>query len=293
MALYKPRLDHVIFQAIHKAEETIENKLDCDLLCYSGEIRIEYLNQFRDKVETLAARDEKREALGVCLTTPGGQAEAVEKMVEIIRHHYQYLYVIVPQMALSAGTIFCMAADKIYMDYASSLGPIDPQVPDKEGRFFIPALGYLDKINELIDKSRNGTITPAEFTLLEKQDLAMLRFYEQAKDLSVNLLKSWLTKYKFKDWSTHRTHNKGKPVRDEEKVKRAEEVAEILSDNNHWHSHGRMIGMKTMREEVRIEIDDFGLDDELQDAIRCYCDTLTDYLARHQIPWYISNRNTE
>jgi len=54
---------------------------------------------------------------------------------------------------MSAGTIFCMAADRIYMDYSSALGPIDPQVPDRENRVLVPALGYLDKVEELIKKS--------------------------------------------------------------------------------------------------------------------------------------------
>ena len=70
------------------------------------------------------------------------------------------------------------------MDYASSLGPIDPQVPDREEKFLVPALGYLDKVNEMIEKSRNGTISPAEFQILQNQDLAMLGFYEQSKKLS-------------------------------------------------------------------------------------------------------------
>ncbi|KAA6204673.1 MAG: hypothetical protein DU429_06790 [Candidatus Tokpelaia sp.] len=68
------------------------------------------------------------------LTTGGGQAEAAEKFVDILRHNYGEVYFVVPVAAMSAGTILCMAGDKIYMDYSSSLGPIDPQIPDKEGK---------------------------------------------------------------------------------------------------------------------------------------------------------------
>ena len=32
---------------------------------------------------------------------------------------------------MSAGTIWCMSADKIFMDYSSSLGPIDPAGDNK------------------------------------------------------------------------------------------------------------------------------------------------------------------
>lgn len=46
-----------------------------------------------------------------------------------------------------------MSGDSIYMDYFSVLGPIDPQVQNKEGKW-VAALGYLDKVNEYIEKQR-------------------------------------------------------------------------------------------------------------------------------------------
>ena len=291
MATTMPLLDQVIFEIVKESEEKVESQLDCDLLYYFGELRAAYVPEFRSAVEKLAEQGTGRKALGICLTTPGGEAEAVEKMVEIARHHYEHLYAIVPHMAMSAGTILCMACDKIFMDYSSSLGPIDPQVPDRDQKFLVPALGYLDKVAELIEKSRNQTISPAEFALLQAQDLAMIRFYEQAKELSINLLKQWLTRYKFKDWIVHRTTDPGALVTQFEKEQRAEEIAKLLSNNNHWHSHGRMIGIKTLREHARLEIDDFGQDREQRDAIRRYSDTLNEYLGRAQAPFYVYNRN--
>jgi len=284
--------DRVTFEVIESAEKKIEEILECDVIHFYGELRSGVVTHLRDVVEALAARDGKRNALGICLTTPGGQAEIVEKCVEVLRHHYDHLYFIVPRMAMSAGTIFCMAGDKIYMDYSSSLGPIDPQVPEKDQKYLVPAMGYLDKVNELIEKSRDGSITPAEFMLIEKQDLAMLRFYEQARDLSITLLKRWLTQYKFKDWTHHRTNNKGAAVTDEDKEKRAEEIAHLLSNNSHWHSHGRFIGMKTLREVVRLEIEDFGTNRELQEAVRRYTDVLSSFLNRNDIPAYVYSRHT-
>ncbi len=176
------------------------------------------------------------------------------------------------------------------MDYSSSLGPIDPQVLDRDGRFLVPALGHLDKVNEIIEKSRNNSITPVEFEWLMKQDLAMLRFYEQARDLSVALLEKWLVQYKFKDWLTHRTHNPGAPVTADEKQARAREIAKLLSNNVHWHSHGRMIGMQTLKNNCRLEIDDFGAVPDLQKAVRRYNDTLSDYLTRSQIRAFLYSR---
>lgn len=279
--------DDVIFQVVRDAQVELEKRLDADVMYFNSEIRMNIFSWFREVIEKISARPEKKDALAIFLTTPGGQAEAAEKLVEVVRHHYRLVYFVIPVAAMSAGTIFCMSGDKIYMDYSSSLGPIDPQVPDREGKFLVPALGYLDKVKELIQKSGTNTITPAEFQWLMNQDMAMLRFYEQARDLSIALLKNWLVKYKFKDWVTHRTHNPGANVTPEEKEARATETAELLSSNAHWHSHGRMISMRTLKEVCRLDIDDFGQDPELQRNVRRYNDTLSEYLSRVDIRSYL------
>ncbi len=56
----------------------------------------------------------------------------------------------------------------------------------------------------------------------------MLRFYEQARDLSVALIKKWLVQCKFKNWKVHRTTNPGTEVTAEQKEARAKEIADKL-----------------------------------------------------------------
>ena len=51
----------------------------------------------------------------------------------------------------------------------------------------VPALGYLDKINELIKKAQDNELSNAEFIILKDFDLAELRSYQQAKDLTIDL----------------------------------------------------------------------------------------------------------
>lgn len=287
MAVY----DDIIFKVVREAEADLESRLDADIVYLNSEMRMNIFSWFREVIEKMAMREGKRKSIAIVLTTTGGQAEVVEKLVEVVRNHYELVYFVVPVAAMSAGTIFCMSGDKIYMDYSSSLGPIDPQVPDREGKFLVPALGHLDKVNEMIGKSRDNTITPVEFQWLLNQDLAMLRFYEQARDLSIALLKKWLVQYKFKDWLTHRTNNPGSPVTSAEKEARATEIAQLLSNNSHWNTHGRFIGMSTLAKECRLDIDDFGTDPELQKAVRTYNDVLSDYLGRVQIRSYLYSRH--
>jgi membrane-bound ClpP family serine protease len=274
-----------------KAAE-LEDHFKADVMYYSGEIHPTYEKHFRNFVEHLKGQKKSKKAIAIVLNTNGGSVEIVERMVDVVRHHYRQIFVIVPDQAMSAGTIFCMAADKIYMDYSSALGPIDPQVlvRSQDGEYqYVPALGYLDQVEKMIEKSANGTLTPAEFALLQNQDLALLRRYEQARELSIALLKKWLVKYKFKDWKVHRTNaeKKGQKVTKSEKEERAEEIARKLGDNNHWHSHGRKIGLNVLRDELRLEIDDYTNDIKLREMIRVYNDLLTDYGARMQRSFFM------
>lgn len=205
----------------------------------------------------------------------------------VLRQHYTTVNFVVPDVAMSAGTIFCMAGDKIFMDYASSLGPIDPQVPTPDTGDYVPALGYLDKVEEITNK---GMLSPADVVLLKSIDLAKLALFEQARDLSVDLLKNWLVQYKFKDWTHHRTTNPGAEVSPEEKAIRAEEIARELANHKRWRSHGRNLDVSKLS-ELRIEIDDYSNDQELRAAIRGYNDPLTGYVDRLQLPFFLHSRH--
>ena len=48
------------------------------------------------------------------------------------------------------------------MNYYSTLGPIDPQVPNKEGHL----VTLISIINELLDKAKRNELTQAEFLIL-------------------------------------------------------------------------------------------------------------------------------
>lgn len=269
----------------------LEAHFDADVFTYCGPIMDGNDNVILQLIEDLAADPAKRDNLLVILTTGGGSAIAVERYVNIIRHHYREVSFIVPDYAYSAGTIFCMSGDHILMDYFSVLGPIDPQVQTREENF-VPALGYLDKVEELLEKSRRGELTQAEFLILKDLDLAELRSFEQAREHSIVLLKKWLVKYKFKTWDTHRSNpaKLNQPVTQAEKETRAEEIADALSDNKRWKSHGRPINRETLQDELRLQIEDFGGDAARTQLIRTYYALVRDYIGRHEITIFVHTR---
>lgn len=172
------------------------------------------------------------------------------------------------------------------MDFYSVLGPIDPQVRNKEGKF-VPALGYLDKVNEMIDKAKKNQLTQAEFLILKDFDLAELRAYEQAKELTTTLLKKWLVKYKFKNWTIHNSN--GKPVTEDDKKRRAEEIAKDLGDNKKWKSHGRPISIEDL-ENLKLKIKDFSDMNDEREAIRGYYNLLQEFTRKYNMQLFIHTR---
>ena len=262
----------------------LETYLNADVIVYYGEIFDSVEIQMKKIVEELQSEKEPHSICYIILTTPGGSLNPVNRMVTILRHFYTEVNFIVPNYAYS-GTIFCMSGDNILMNYFSALGPVDPQVQNKDGKL-VAALGYLDKINDLLIKAQNNTISQAEFLILKDFDLAELRAYEQAKELAVDLIMKWLVKYKFKDWAVH---SDGSSVTTEEKKERATEIANTLSNNNIWKSHGRAINMQEL-ENMNLKINDYGKNTELCNLIDSYYSVLTDYITKYQTRVFVHTR---
>ena len=279
-------VDRVILDLLYEKFEKLEQMIDSDIFLYYGPLEDAMVQSFISLIESLVEDSGKREKLSVILTTYGGSAFAVERMVNIMRHHYDKIDFFVPEYAYSAGTIFCMSGDNIHMSYSSVLGPIDPQVKNKEGNW-VPALGYLDKINELIDKAKANEISQAEFLILREFDLADIRSYEQAKDLTVELLKKWLVKYKFKTWVVR--ESSGEPVTDDLRMERAEQIAKDLGDNKLWHSHARPIGLEQLR-SLKLVIEDYGENKLLKKELDNYYQLLRDYLQKNGARIYMQTR---
>ena len=52
------------------------------------------------------------QSVTLVLETPGGDISTVERMVTHIRYCYEHVNIIVPNKAMSAGTIFALSADE-------------------------------------------------------------------------------------------------------------------------------------------------------------------------------------
>ena len=121
-------------------------------------------------------------------------------------------------------------------------------------------------------------------------DQAELYEFDQARELSITLLKEWLVSYKFGDWT--KTETRGKPVTRRMLTNRAASIARKLNDTDRWHSHGYGISMEVLRRDLGLRIDDFGANPELSKAIRGYHDLFMTTCPSSAATWRYTSTET-
>lgn len=180
--------------------------------------------------------------LDIILVTPGGSAETVAYLVKQIRDRFDNVAFILPYMSMSAGTIFCMSGDELIMDESAFFGPIDPQVPGKNGRW-LPAQSLKTLIadiqargQEQLQKGQQPDWT--DILILNNLDAKELGNVINGSKLSTDLVSTYLEEYKFKKWVTHSDKSL---VTDDEKKQKAAEIAGKLCDHSLWLSHASRI----------------------------------------------------
>jgi hypothetical protein len=263
----------IIEQEIRRRASRVEALMKATVLTYIGPIVDDAQTMLKIAIEAIKGR---RTHLVVLLETDGGYIESAERIANTFRHHFRAVDFVVTTFAMSAGTVLVMSGDNIYMDYAATLGPIDPQLPRPGSGMNVPALGYLEQYDRLIKKSQDGTLAPAELAyLIENFDPGELYQYEQARELSVALLEEWLVKYKFKNWKL--TETRGARVTQKMKRDRAADIARKLNDTKRWHSHSRGISMQVLRRDLKLHISDLDDTPDIREAITSYTELLSDY----------------
>ena len=97
-------------------------------------------NDMNGFMNSISGMDEKSKGLDLILHTPGGGVTATESIVNYLRKVFNKdIRVIVPHLAMSAGTMIACSSKEIVMGKESSLGPIDPQYRG------VPAQGVLNE----------------------------------------------------------------------------------------------------------------------------------------------------
>ncbi len=193
-------------------------------------------------------------ALDLIIHSPGGSAEVTEALVSYIRTKFTNVRVIVPQAAMSAATMLACSADTIMMGKHSSLGPIDPQfiLSTQIGIQSVPAQAILDQFDKAKEECQDPKLLGRWLPILSQYGPALLVQCENAIDLSETLLKQWLEQYMF--------------FGEQKASKKAQKIAQYLSDHKRFKSHARHIPREKAK-ELGLKIEDLEKDQTIQDLI--------------------------
>lgn len=182
-----------------------------------GQVNDDDKNGFMNAVHGL----DRSQGLDLILHTPGGDLSAAESIVHYLRQMYGTdIRAVIPQLAMSAGTMIACACSEIVMGKQSNIGPFDPQFGG------IPAHGVLEEFENAIESvKRDPLSTPIWQAIINKYHPTFLGECEKAIELADLIVKNWLVSGMFKG--------------DAEAVQRADNIVLALNDHAGTKTHSR------------------------------------------------------
>lgn len=204
------------------------------------------INAFMEAVYKL----DKSKGVDLILHTPGGDIAATEKIIDYLHSIFNGdIRAIVPQMAMSAGSMIAVSCKVIMMGRQSCLGPFDPQIG---GVACQSVLKEFEKAKE--DIRQNPHALGLWQVIFSKYNPTFLVTCEQATELSDDLADEILSK-NFPDKNTRKN------------------ILKAFNNNTTTKVHSRHIS-KDKCKSVGLNIIDMEKDQHLQDMIlslhHCY-----------------------
>ena len=138
---------------------------------------------------------DRTKGLDLILHTPGGEIAAAESIVDYIRRMFGTdVRAIVPQIAMSAGTMIACSCKCIIMGKESNLGPIDPQFGG------IPASGVIEEFKTACEETaKHPEYIPMWSIVISKYHPTFIGECEKAIEWSQQMVKGWLMSNMFAD----------------------------------------------------------------------------------------------
>lgn len=131
---------------------------------------------------------DRTKGLDLFLHTPGGGIEATRAIVEYLYKMFgKDIRVIVPHMAMSAGTMIACGSREVMMGKHSCLGPTDPHI-----RGF-PAMGILAEVDRAIEEIKKEPLKTIVWQqVFQKYPPAFIMDCERQVDGSRQMVSDWL-----------------------------------------------------------------------------------------------------
>lgn len=186
--------------------------------------------------------------LDLVLHTPGGDTAATESLVDYLRSIFgTNIRAVVPQLAMSGGTMISCACKEILMGKQSSLGPIDPQIGG------MAAHGVIEEFDTAhreikADPSKMSVWQP----IIARYNPTFIGECQKAISWANQMAEAWLKSGMLN----------GDPNADE-KVKK---ILQELGDHSYSKSHARHLSLEKCR-DMGLKIAALEDNDDLQDAV--------------------------
>lgn len=191
---------------------------------------------------------DKTKGLDLILHTPGGDISATESLVVYLKSIFgKDIRVIIPQMAMSAGTMISCCAKEVIMGKHSNLGPVDPQY----GMY--RAHGIIEEFENIKQEHVNNPLgTQVWGPILSKYTPTLVGECQKVIDWSNGLVKQWLIENMFEG-----------VINAEDK---ANSVVESIGSHALTKSHSRHLHIDYLR-NIGLNITALEDDSELQDKV--------------------------
>lgn len=190
----------------------------------------------------------KVKGLDLILHTPGGGLAAAESIVDYLRRIFGHdIRAIVPQIAMSAGTMIACSCSQIVMGKESNLGPIDPQYNG------MPAAGVIAEFEQAIKEvKQDPSRLPIWQTIIGKYHPTFLGECRNSIEWSEKVVEEWLKTCMFKG--------------DKKAAAKARTVVRNLGDSKRTKSHSRHIHIDACQ-KMGLNILPLESDNQFQDLV--------------------------
>ena len=181
----------------------------------------------RNALMSMVYKMDRSKGLDLILHTPGGSIAAAESIVDYLRRMFgNDVRAIVPQIAMSAGTMIACSCKSIIMGKQSNLGPIDPKYNG------ISTYGVIEEFERAKEEiAKDPRTIPIWQTIMGKYNPAFIGDCEKAIQWSNTIVTNWLSSNMLKD-----------------NFELASNIVKHLSDHSETLSHERHIHIDECRQ---------------------------------------------
>lgn len=193
---------------------------------------------------------DRTKGLDLLLHTPGGDVAATESIIDYLHSLYNgNIRAVVPQLAMSGGTLIALSCKEIVMGRQSSIGPVDPQING------MPAQGIIEEFQKAAAEiGSNPALVGLWGPILSKYWPTLVTSCQHAINWADDLLRTSLKKCMFEGMD---------PA---DRDPRIEQIADLLGKQSTSKSHNRHINPEKAR-SLGIKVTVLEDDQRLQDLV--------------------------